>query len=139
MPAGRPSDYDPAFCEQVIEFGKEGLLPVSMAVRLGVTKSTIHLWAKVHPEFSDAFNLAREHCEAYHMEKGCETAHGLRNGNAPMTKFILSAAFGYRETSEVENTVKVKSDTDLSKLSTDELATLRALRAKASNDESSDS
>lgn len=110
-----------------------------MAVRLGVTKSTIHLWAKVHPEFSDAFNLAREHCEAYHMEKGCETAHGLRNGNAPMTKFILSAAFGYRETSEVENTVKVKSDTDLSKLSTDELATLRALRAKASNDESSDS
>jgi hypothetical protein len=112
--AGRPSDYDPAFCEQVVEFGKEGLLPISMAARLGVTKSTIHLWAKVHPEFSDAFDLARAFCEAYHMERACETAHGSRSGNAPMTKFILSAAFGYRETSGVELSGEVKQSTPLS-------------------------
>lgn len=24
MPAGRPSDYDPAYCERVIELGREG-------------------------------------------------------------------------------------------------------------------
>lgn len=68
-----------------------------MASRLSVSKDTLHEWAKVHAEFSDAFNKARTHCENYHMERAIQTAHGDRSGNAPMTKFILSAAFGYRE------------------------------------------
>lgn len=40
------------------------------------------------------------------MEKAVETAHGNRPGNAPMTKFILSAAFGYREATESVNTMQ---------------------------------
>lgn len=108
-PGGRPSEYKPEYCQRVIEFGKDGLLPVSMASRIGVTKQTLHEWARVHPEFSDAFNEARTHCEAFHVERGCETAHGSRSGNAPMTKFILSAAFGYRETSGVELSGEVGS------------------------------
>lgn len=106
MPAGRPTDYKPEYCERVIEYGKEGLLPVSMASRLCVTKDTLHQWAKVHKEFSDAFNEARIHCEAFHMERAVQTAHGDRQGSAPMTKFILSAAFGYREASESVNTLQ---------------------------------
>lgn len=105
MAGGRPTDYRPEYCEKVVEFGKLGLLPVSMGVRLGVVKDTLHEWARVHPEFSDAFALARAHCEAFHMERGSETAHGERPGNAPMTKFILSAAFGYREATQVDQTV----------------------------------
>ena len=104
--AGRPTDYREEYCERVIEYGKEGLLPVSMASRLCVTKETLHQWARVHPTFSDAFNEARIHCEAFHMEKAVETAHGNRPGNAPMTKFILSAAFGYREATESVNTMQ---------------------------------
>lgn len=106
MPAGRPTDYRPEYCEKVIEYGREGLLPVSMASRLSVNKDTLHQWAKVHPKFSDAFNEARIHCEAFHMERAVQTAHGERSGNAPMTKFILSAAFGYRESAESVNTMQ---------------------------------
>lgn len=106
MAGGRPTDYRPEYCEKVIEYGKEGLLPVSMASRLRVTKETLHQWARVHPAFSDAFNEARIHCESFHMERAVQTAHGERAGNAPMTKFILSAAFGYREASESVNTMQ---------------------------------
>lgn len=48
------------------------------------------------------------------MERGVQTAHGERGGNAPMTKFILSAAFGYRETSGVELSGEVKQSAPLS-------------------------
>jgi DNA-binding XRE family transcriptional regulator len=93
----------------VIELGKEGMLPVSMATRIGVAKDTLHEWARVHPEFSAAFTIARSFCEAFHLERGIQTAHGERQGNAPMTKFILSAAFGYRETAGVEHSGEIYS------------------------------
>lgn len=108
-PGGRPTDYRPEYCERVVEMGGEGLLPVSMAARIGVTKFTLHEWAKVHPEFSIAFDLARGKCEAWHMERASQTAHGERPGNAPMTKFILSAAFGYRETTGVEHSGSIET------------------------------
>ena len=109
MPAGRPSEYKPEYCERVIEMGKEGLLPVSMAARLGVTKVCLHEWARVHEAFSYAFDQARVNCEAFHVERGIQTAHGERPGNAPMTKFILSAAFGYRETTGVEHSGAIET------------------------------
>ena len=100
-PGGRPTDYRPEYCERVIEFGLDGKLPAQMASKLGVCKDTLHEWARVHAEFSDAFTLARGHAEAWHLEKATETATGQRGGNAPMAKFLLSAAFGYREASDV--------------------------------------
>lgn len=109
MPAGRPSEYRPEYCERVIELGKDGKLPAQMASALSVTKQTLHEWAKVHPEFSDAFGEARAHAEAWHLEKATETAIGQRGGNAPMAKFLLSAAFGYRETTGVEHSGAIET------------------------------
>ena len=107
--AGRPSEYRPEYCERVIELGKEGKLPAQMAAAIDVTKVTLHEWARVHPEFSYAFDQARGHAEAWHLEKATETAIGSRGGNAPMAKFLLSAAFGYRETSGVEHSGEIAS------------------------------
>jgi|SRR5271166_2028205 len=50
--AGRPSKYDPAFCDQVIELMKEGLSFGAVAGALGVSRRTIYEWADEHPEFS---------------------------------------------------------------------------------------
>lgn len=54
MPAGRPSKYDPAYCEQVIEAGAEGYSLTAFAGKIGVNRDTLHEWASAHPEFSDA-------------------------------------------------------------------------------------
>lgn len=104
MPAGRPSDYDPSYCDVVIELGAQGKVTAQIGAAIGVTKQTLHEWARVHPEFSDAFDLARQNAEAWHLEKATETAIGDRQGNAGMAKFLLSAAFGYREGSDVTQT-----------------------------------
>ena len=57
---GRPSDYDPSYCEKVIELGQEGASVIEMAHEIGVVKQTLYDWEKAHPEFLDAMTRARE-------------------------------------------------------------------------------
>src|SRR5690606_23308563 len=48
---GRPTKYDPAMCEQVIELGEAGKSKAQIARSLGVTRETIDIWAREHQEF----------------------------------------------------------------------------------------
>lgn len=57
---GRPTLYDPAFCDAVIEAGREGCSKAEIAALLGVTRETVDIWARTHADFSDALHMARE-------------------------------------------------------------------------------
>lgn len=57
---GRPTDYDPAHCDTVVELAENGLSFTELAVELGVARSTLYLWREQHPAFSDALEKARE-------------------------------------------------------------------------------
>jgi hypothetical protein len=67
---GRPSEYQPEYCEKVIEAGKQGKSVAWMASELDVNKDTIYEWAKVHPEFSDALTRARAHAQRWWEDQG---------------------------------------------------------------------
>ena len=54
MPGGRPSDYDPSYCDEVVDFLKDGFSLAAFAGHIGVARSTVYKWADEHPEFSDA-------------------------------------------------------------------------------------
>lgn len=69
---GRPSEYDPAHCERVIELGQEGASIVEMACDLGVVRQTLYDWGKAHPEFLDALARAREVSQAWWEKIGRE-------------------------------------------------------------------
>ena len=74
MPAGRPTDYDPKYIEEIIEYfnrepyKKEGskLIPcdfptlAGFAVKIGVHRDTINEWGRNNEEFSDAIKKAKE-------------------------------------------------------------------------------
>jgi hypothetical protein len=51
MPAGRPSKYDPAFCEVVEDTMRAGFSKMAAAGRLGVCYDTLKNWMGEHPEF----------------------------------------------------------------------------------------
>ena len=53
-PGGRPTDYDPAFCDIAIEFLRKGKSRIQLCEKLDIAKSTMQLWEKIHPEFSAA-------------------------------------------------------------------------------------
>lgn len=59
MPAGRPSKYDPAYCEQVIDCLADGHSVTAFAGRIGVARSTVFKWAEEHREFSDAVKVGQ--------------------------------------------------------------------------------
>src|SRR5262245_3868436 len=48
---GRPTKYDPIYCEMVICWGRLGKSKTWMAAELMVLKETLDNWAKDHPEF----------------------------------------------------------------------------------------
>lgn len=68
--AGRPTDYKPEYCEQVIELGKEGKSPAQMAAHFDVCRQTIYNWQDQHPEFLAAFNRAMAHCQNWWEDQG---------------------------------------------------------------------
>ena len=59
-PVGRPSAYDPAYCQQAIELGKIGKSTEAIGATLGVGTSTLYRWRDEHPEFREALEIAKD-------------------------------------------------------------------------------
>jgi hypothetical protein len=54
LPLGRPSEYKPEYCEQLIEHMKDGFSFESFGGIIGVSKKTLYNWADNFPEFLHA-------------------------------------------------------------------------------------
>ena len=70
MPGGRPSTYDPKYCEEVIELGRLGKSPESIAATIGVPRLTMYSWCEAHPEFSAAIKRAKDLEQLWWEEAG---------------------------------------------------------------------
>jgi hypothetical protein len=91
---GRPSKYDPRFCELVLDLGAKGKSKAQMAATIGIDRGTLNEWVDVHPEFSRAINAALDLSLARWETIGQE--HMLRPGfNA--TAFIFQMKNRFRE------------------------------------------
>ena len=62
---GRPTDYRPEFCDQVIELGRQGKSHAQIASELNVSRQTLYDWQAIHPEFLDAIKEARDYAQAW--------------------------------------------------------------------------
>ena len=56
---GRPSDYDPAYCDKVIELGALGKSYEQIASVLGVTYRTMLNWRDTYPDFFHAMEESK--------------------------------------------------------------------------------
>lgn len=54
MAGGRPTKYDPKYCQAAIAYMGQGYSKTAFAGSIGVARDTVIEWAKEHPEFSDA-------------------------------------------------------------------------------------
>lgn len=59
LPRGRPTSYDPGYCELVINYGGQGKSRAWIAAQLGVVPATVDNWEKAHPEFLGAMTRAK--------------------------------------------------------------------------------
>lgn len=66
----RPTEYKQEYCEQVIEYGKQGKSLAWIAAELDVVKQTLFNWCDVHPEFLDALTRAKQESQRWWEDAG---------------------------------------------------------------------
>jgi len=59
-PVGRPTKYDPAFCERAVELGRIGKSIEQIAANLGVSTRVLFDWRDKHEDFLHALEYAKE-------------------------------------------------------------------------------
>jgi transposase len=108
-PVGRPSLYDPKYCEEVIALGRIGKSVEAIGAILGVGTKTLYNWRDEHPDFLHALELAKEF-ELQWWEDIAQT-HMIENKesdkiNASIWSRSMAARFPkkYRESTKTEIT-----------------------------------
>lgn len=92
---GRPSKYEPRFCDELIECAAKGYSLAGFAGKIGVARSTISEWADAYPEFSNAVARARSSA-AYSWETRAIRVgdEGGGPGASQMIQFALRSLAG---------------------------------------------
>lgn len=103
----RPSEYDPSYCERVIEWGKQGKSKAWMCAELDCTPQTMANWSEAHPEFLEAITRAVSHSQRWWEDKGQDNL-GTAGFQSSMWSRSMAARFpnDWREKSETALTGK---------------------------------
>jgi hypothetical protein len=113
MPAGRPTTYDPSYCERVIQHMATGASVASFAAEIEVARATINNWMEQHEEFLEAVSIAKAKCAAWWEVAGRKIV--LDGGSAPQATMVTlglknMAADDWREKSEVKQTIDLSEE-----------------------------
>ena len=127
-PVGRPSEYDPSYCDKVDEYlqnaSRENMhLPKveSFAIYLGVTKKTLYNWSKEHKEFLHALDKIMTIQAERLIDDGI---YGGKEVNATIVKLLLMNNHDMRE----------KNDTDMTS-GGEKITEIRIIEDKKQTDE----
>jgi hypothetical protein len=111
--AGRPSKYDPAFCERVIELATaEGLSWGACAGDIGVSRQTLTAWADAHPEFLDAKRISEARSQLFWERKLSKLAD--QGGAGPGASTAIVFALKNRAKEDWRDVVEQKHSGDAS-------------------------
>lgn len=99
----RPTKYDPAMCETVIDLMREGASRVEVCAELDICYHTWQAWQEEHEEFSQSVKRGVELCQAWWEREG---RIALRDKEFSYTGWYMNMKnrFGWRDKHEIENT-----------------------------------
>lgn len=109
--AGRPTDYDPIYCEMLIKHMEDGLSYESFAGVVGCCEKTLYNWESEFPEFLQAKNKGKPKCRLWWEKTGRDGLHNetIKDGdgmtvtksiNATIWIFNMKNRFGWRNNDE---------------------------------------
>lgn len=150
-PVGPPTKYKPEYCEMLIDHMSEGYSFESFSALIRVGRNTTYLWCKEFPEFKEAKEVAEAMALKYFEtaikassmdecidDKILRERFDPKKINVPTMQWFIKSRFHsvYSEKSVTvieggDKPVQVENKIDLSKLSLEELKTLRLLKEKA--------
>jgi Helix-turn-helix domain of resolvase len=102
---GRPTKYDPTYCDEVIEWGKQGFSKTHICTLLGITRETLYNWTQTYTEFFDAINKAMHHSQVWWEQRAMwGITQPASQFNTGLFNKMVSCRFphDYRETTRTE-------------------------------------
>jgi len=108
-PVGRPSTYDPAYCEQVIALGRVGKSIEQICFHFHTPVRTLYEWRDRFAEFSQALEDAKTYEQAWWEEQAAAYMLEHKDAaklNASLWSRSMAARFPkkYRESTKTEIT-----------------------------------
>lgn len=103
---GRPTKYDPAMCETVIELGEQGKSKAQICADLRIKFDTYKEWQKQHPEFLEAVKEAELLAQAWWENKGqagLDAGPGMFNATAYIFQMKNRFRHDYSDKFEVKH------------------------------------
>lgn len=132
--AGRPTLYDPDYCDMVVAWGREGKSLTWMAAQLDVSRECIYEWGRVHPEFSDALTRARVQAQAWWEDQGqTGMASNMFNGSVWAKNMSCRFQEDWRDKNETAITgagggaIKTETTLDVSALTPEQLKAIATI------------
>jgi len=104
-PVGRPTQYDSAFCDKVVELGALGKSTEQIAGMLGFALRTIYLWRDTYPEFMQALEEAKAK-ELHWWEDQAQTYMLEHKDGAKLNASIWSRSMAARFPKKYRESVK---------------------------------
>lgn len=92
MKAGRPTKYDPKYCDQIITFMEQGFSKEAFCAEVDIHKDTLYEWIKRYPEFSDSVKKAEAKCRRFWEDLGVQLVLAGQ-GNATAWIFNMKNRF----------------------------------------------
>jgi transposase len=92
MPAGRPTDYRPEYCDDLVHHMNDGFSFESFAGKVGNHHRTLYDWAEAHPEFLQAKRRGEDLARIW-WEGTLKRIAVTNEGNATATIFALKNKF----------------------------------------------
>ena len=124
---GQPSLYKPEYCSQLIAHMASGLSFESFAAVIKVNQDTIHEWAKVHPDFSEAKKEAWGQNMLFWERIGLTGMIGKVPGfNSTLWIFNMKNRFKWRDVAPVESN---REQTEAQKILAEAMAEIKAAKS----------
>ena len=110
---GRPTKYKPEYCEEIVEYMRDGKSLAEFAAYIDVDHDTINNWAKKYSEFFGAKKRAIKLSEAWWTAQGREALRD-REFNHVLWYMNMKNRFGWRDKQEIEmdTSVHIHIDAD---------------------------
>ncbi len=133
-PSGRPTKYDPAYCEAVIEDAAKGFSLSAFCGGIMVARDTLTGWRQQHPEFDEACKVAKL-VRARFLETGImDMSVPAPAMNARKFALVNCAEEDWREPKQIlEHTgtdggpIRTQGTVDVTGLSAEQLAVLASI------------
>ena len=104
-PVGRPSLYDPSYCDKVVELGRLGKSVEQISSNLGVSCRVMYDWRDRYPEFLRALEEAKEAEQTWWEDQA--QAYMLENKDGPkLNASIWSRSMAARFPKKYRESVK---------------------------------